>query len=49
MQILEGCVGAAGFSVGEYTALIFAQVMTLEDGEIVCVSMFCVVFPLTLM
>ena len=41
MQVVEGCVGAAGFSIGEYAALIFAQAMTLEDGEMVCATCVC--------
>ena len=41
MQVVKGCVGAAGFSIGEYTALIFAQAMTLEDGETVYATCIC--------
>ena len=40
MQVIAGCVGAAGFSVGEYAALVFSQAMTLEDGECVCVCVY---------
>ncbi|XP_012273844.1 probable malonyl-CoA-acyl carrier protein transacylase, mitochondrial isoform X4 [Orussus abietinus] len=31
-QVLETCVGVAGYSVGELTALIFAGAMSLEQG-----------------
>lgn len=29
---IENCVSAAGFSVGEFTALIFAGALPLEEG-----------------
>ncbi len=32
VQVLSNCVAAAGFSVGEITALIFAQSLSLEQG-----------------
>jgi [acyl-carrier-protein] S-malonyltransferase len=31
-QIFEQCLGCAGFSVGEFTSLIFAKSITLEEG-----------------
>lgn len=31
-EILETCTAAAGLSLGEYTALVFAGAMTFEDG-----------------
>ncbi|HEY2413181.1 MAG TPA: ACP S-malonyltransferase [Pirellulaceae bacterium] len=31
-EVVEGCTAAAGLSLGEYTALVFAGVMTFEDG-----------------
>ena len=31
-EALEACVGAAGLSVGEITALIFAGAISFEDG-----------------
>ncbi len=36
-QVLSNCVAAAGFSVGEITALIFAGSLSLEQGMHVCV------------
>lgn len=30
--IVQGCVGTAGLSLGEYTALVFAEAITFEDG-----------------
>lgn len=30
--VVEGCQAAAGLSLGEYTALVFAGVMSFEDG-----------------
>ena len=33
LQIFEQCLGCAGFSVGEFTSLIFAKSITLEEGE----------------
>lgn len=33
IQAIENCVAAAGFSVGEYAALVFAGAMSFEDGE----------------
>ena len=31
-EVIEQCVAAAGLSLGEYTALVFAGAMTFEDG-----------------
>ena len=31
-ELIEGCHAAAGLSLGEYTALVFAGVMSFEDG-----------------
>ena len=31
-SIVQGCVGTAGLSLGEYTALVFAEAITFEDG-----------------
>src|SRR5437764_5116763 len=31
-EVVESCTAAAGLSLGEYTALVFAGVMSLEDG-----------------
>lgn len=31
-EIVENCAATAGLSLGEYTALVFAGVMTFEDG-----------------
>ena len=31
-EVVEGAQAAAGLSLGEYTALVFADVMTFEDG-----------------
>jgi [acyl-carrier-protein] S-malonyltransferase len=31
-EVVESCEAAAGLSLGEYTALVFAGVMTFEDG-----------------
>src|SRR5207247_4690423 len=31
-ELVEGCAAAAGLSLGEYTALVFAGVMSFEDG-----------------
>jgi [acyl-carrier-protein] S-malonyltransferase len=31
-EVVEACGGAAGLSLGEYTALVFAGVLTFEDG-----------------
>lgn len=31
-EVVSGCQAAAGLSLGEYTALAFADVMTFEDG-----------------
>jgi len=31
-QAVQTCVGAAGFSVGEFAALVFAGVMSFADG-----------------
>lgn len=33
VQMFAGCKAAAGFSVGELTALIFAGALTLEGGK----------------
>ena len=33
-QAVETCVGTAGFSVGEYAALVFAGVMSFADGKL---------------
>lgn len=32
-QAIETCVGTAGFSVGEFAALVFAEVMSFADGR----------------
>lgn len=31
-SIVQACVGTAGLSLGEYTALVFAEAITFEDG-----------------
>lgn len=31
-QSLENCVSVAGFSVGEFTALVFSGILSFEDG-----------------
>src|SRR5438067_10957800 len=31
-EVVENCTAAAGLSLGEYTALVFAGVMNFEDG-----------------
>lgn len=31
-QVIENCVAAAGFSVGEYAALVFAGSMDFAEG-----------------
>ena len=31
-EVVAGCVAAAGLSLGEYTALVFAGVLSFEDG-----------------
>jgi len=31
-EVVDGCTAAAGLSLGEYTALVFAGVMSFEDG-----------------
>ncbi len=31
-EVVESCAGAAGLSLGEYTALVFAGVLSFEDG-----------------
>ena len=31
-EVVEACVGAAGLSLGEYTALVFAGSLSFEDG-----------------
>ncbi len=31
-EVVEGCAAAAGLSLGEYTALVFAGVLSFEDG-----------------
>lgn len=31
---IENCVATAGFSVGEYAALVFSQAISFEDGEL---------------
>src|SRR5688572_1790759 len=31
-EVVSGCAAAAGLSLGEYSALVFAGVMTFEDG-----------------
>ena len=33
-QAIENCIGTAGFSVGEYAALVFAGALNFEDGKI---------------
>ena len=32
-QAVSNCVSTAGFSVGEYAALVFAGVLSFEDGR----------------
>uniref|UniRef100_A0A915J8Y2 Malonyl-CoA:ACP transacylase (MAT) domain-containing protein n=1 Tax=Romanomermis culicivorax TaxID=13658 RepID=A0A915J8Y2_ROMCU len=34
LQVIENCVGTAGFSVGEYAALVFAGSLTFENGTL---------------
>jgi hypothetical protein len=34
-QGIESTVATAGFSVGEFAAMVFAEVMSFEDGEII--------------
>lgn len=31
-EVVAGCTAAAGLSLGEYTALVFAEVLSFEDG-----------------
>lgn len=31
--MIENCVATAGFSVGEYAALVFAGAIEFEDGK----------------
>lgn len=31
-QVIENCVAAAGFSVGEFAALVFAGAMEFSEG-----------------
>lgn len=33
IQMVEDCVGTAGFSVGEYASLVFAGAIEFEDGN----------------
>ena len=40
-QAVDNCVGTAGFSVGEYAALVFAGSLSFEDGNI-CYIYICV-------
>lgn len=40
---VERCSAAAGLSLGEYTALVFAGAMSFEDGLKVCIFGFCIV------
>ncbi|EEC14194.1 malonyl CoA-acyl carrier protein transacylase, putative, partial [Ixodes scapularis] len=35
---IENCVAAAGFSVGEYAALVFSQALSFEDGKVLHLS-----------
>jgi len=32
VQAIANCISAAGYDVGEYSALVFAGAMTFEDG-----------------
>ena len=32
-EILENCIGTAGFSMGEISALTFAESFSFEDGK----------------
>lgn len=36
LQAIENCVSTAGFSIGEYAALVLAGAMTFSDGKITC-------------
>ena len=31
-QAIDNCISTSGFSVGEYAALVFAGVLTFEEG-----------------
>lgn len=33
LQAIENCVAAAGFSVGEFAALVFSGVMDFAEGK----------------
>ena len=35
VQAIANCVSAAGFSVGEYAALVFAGALSFEDGKLI--------------
>lgn len=35
-KVVDGCSAAAGLSLGEYCALVFAGAMSFEDGLKVC-------------
>jgi len=39
-QAIVNCISAAGYDVGEYTALVFAGAMSFEDGmfHFVCLA-----------
>lgn len=34
LQSIENCISAAGYSVGEFAALVFAGSISFEDGKI---------------
>lgn len=41
---VENCVETAGFSVGEYAALVFAGVMSYETGLFLCLKFSIMIF-----
>jgi len=40
VQAIANCISAAGYDVGEYSALVFAGAMTFEDGTYL---LFCLI------
>lgn len=48
-QVIENCVAAAGFSVGEFAALVFAGAMEFSEGtqKGVCLVQGCCLAGLT--